>query len=549
MPLAPTLTIDQPPDDLVVQPNQPFLVTGHASERAGPEPFLIDSVTVQVDDQPAIDATLKHLPDRTSMLYAYRASAQVVGGQDPHTVAVTATSDQDVSTTRTVSIFTGPVFTVAAPAVLIDVSPFASEPDDPKVIAWLTKIQNQLRPLANVVASAGMLLAGPNVVKTTNEQGLPVLRFGLWIEDPGFPVVAPSLLFPLARLSDEAAAAGFDTVPLLPVPHGTLLSPAFALSVPTTTLQRILDAALPAAQAAASQGGATLKSLTVSTTPPATVTTTASGDLPLAFPFDGAAPFSITILEMLGRQQRPDPVAPEVMVNAPAIIGSTHWSSSGDAFDWFVSLLNPLIFVTLVYASTQVSDAADEAGKQFNGAAGPLLAALPSSIPFKNTELPELPIALPDFPAFVLDWESFGVAPSGILGTGTVAIEARDQSKVSTEIDGIAEVIGYQEELAGGAGQGYGFKLVDIAPDQGAFTWSISGTAAAHGSIDVSPFTQSGNFGAVFPLPLHVKVGTYPFTLETQATETCGSDPTKKLTASASVDVTVEVRPNPKVPK
>jgi hypothetical protein len=176
------------------------------------------------------------------------------------------------------------------------------------------------------------------------------------------------------------------------------------------------------------------------------------------------------------------------------------------------------------------------------------LAALPSSVPFKNTELL---FALPDsvFRAAVLDWESFGVAASGILGTGTVTIEERDQSKVGLEINGLNEIIGYQEELAGGAGQGYAFKLVNIAPDQGAFTWSVSSTASDQGSIDTSPFTQSDTFGVVFPSPLHVKVGTYALILEAQASETCGSDPTKKLTASASIDVKVEVRPNPKVPK
>src|SRR5438552_1302708 len=110
--LAPTLIVDQPVDNLVVQPNHPFLVTGRASERVKPEPFLIDSVTVQVDGEAPVEATLTHIPDKTSMAYTYRAYAEVTGGQDPHTVAVTATSDQNVSTTKTVSVFTGPVFVV-----------------------------------------------------------------------------------------------------------------------------------------------------------------------------------------------------------------------------------------------------------------------------------------------------------------------------------------------------------------------------------------------------------------------------------------------------
>jgi hypothetical protein len=51
-----------------------------------------------------------------------------------------------------------------------------------------------------------------------------------------------------------------------------------------------------------------------------------------------------------------------------------------------------------------------------------------------------------------------------------------------------------------------------------------------------------------FPLPLTVQPGIFPLTLASNATETCASDPTKTLSASSSMDVQVEVKPNPNVP-
>ena len=88
----PSLTVYQPPNNLAVHLNQPFLVTGQASDRGPPEPALIDSVTVQVDNGPIIKAALTHIPNKTITLYSFKAFAQVTGGQDPHTVTVTATT-------------------------------------------------------------------------------------------------------------------------------------------------------------------------------------------------------------------------------------------------------------------------------------------------------------------------------------------------------------------------------------------------------------------------------------------------------------------------
>jgi hypothetical protein len=67
---------------------------------------LIDSVTVRVDNGPVTEAQLTSVKDKTQTKVNFAASAQVTGGQDPHSVAVTATNDQGASMTQTISVLT-----------------------------------------------------------------------------------------------------------------------------------------------------------------------------------------------------------------------------------------------------------------------------------------------------------------------------------------------------------------------------------------------------------------------------------------------------------
>jgi hypothetical protein len=120
---------------------------------------------------------------------------------------------------------------------------------------------------------------------------------------------------------------------------------------------------------------------------------------------------------------------------------------------------------------------------------------------------------------------------------------------VALSINGSGHISGYQEDLAGGAGQNYRYTLANLAPDADKFKWQTSGTHTESGAISRDNFDQSGNFNAQFSLPLKVTPNKYPFTLTVNATETCGSDPNKKLSASTSTSVTVEVKKNPKVPQ
>lgn len=459
----------------------------------------------------------------------------MTGGQDPHTVTVTATNDGNVSVVQTVAVFTGPVFEVDAPSVLVDIvvpSPVDIRSDPfPSLIG---QFQRQLGNISASLASVGKVLAGPNLFLDTTSSTIPVLRIGLWIEDPTFPVLPPSGPFSLPLLSDQAASAGFNTVPLLPVPTQNPFS--FAISIPVTTLQKLLDALAPALKAAASQQGASLDSLTVQISSPGSVTTsfTGSGTLGISF--------SVSVTEALGTTFLGDAQPPQ---NVPAAVGSSPSASVGGIPDWFIFF--PASAVTL-FAAFAV-ELGQQVADQVTGLVQPLVAGIPSRIPFSNKMFPSFPfLPVPDFPLFVPNWRSFGVDNFGILGTGTASIEPRNQTMVDMRVTGVSHIRGYQEDLAGGAGQTYGFALINISPDPDKFNWQVSGTGSTGGSIDRNPFDQGGNISVVFPLPLTVKPGTFPFTLAVSATETCGSDTSKTLTASTSMDIQVEVLPNPRTP-
>src|SRR5581483_9166672 len=58
----PTVTIFQPADGTSVPPGQPVQVTGRATDKAGAEPAFVDTVTVQVDSGPPVEARLTRVP-------------------------------------------------------------------------------------------------------------------------------------------------------------------------------------------------------------------------------------------------------------------------------------------------------------------------------------------------------------------------------------------------------------------------------------------------------------------------------------------------------
>ena len=106
----PQLTVFGPSNNSTVKLNQPFPVSGQVTNPfVSGEPVTISSVTVRVDGGPVVEANLTILQDKTETKVNFSTSAQVTGGADPHAVTVTATNDQEASTTQTISVLTSPV--------------------------------------------------------------------------------------------------------------------------------------------------------------------------------------------------------------------------------------------------------------------------------------------------------------------------------------------------------------------------------------------------------------------------------------------------------
>jgi hypothetical protein len=333
-PVPPVLTVNQPTPNAFVGLNQPFPVGGTVTDRGGTEPITIESVTVQIDGGPLIDAPLKNIPDKTLTKVSFPASAKITGGSDPHTVTVVATNDQQLRATKTISVFAGSVFQVDAPAVLLDVRTLIPiTANDKQVLTVIGKVQRQLGSLSDTLASAGKVLIGPNLIAQPISPSESRVCIGFWIENPGFPVVPPSAEFPLPRLTDAAAAAAFAATPVLEVPNPGLFSPSFELSIPVTTLQHLIDAIAPTLKSEASKQGFAVDTITTQTSPPATVNTNVSGHV-----LKGTVPASFTISETVGLK----PVAggPSVQ-QTPAVLKTDSSSSVGSLLEWIAAYFDP----------------------------------------------------------------------------------------------------------------------------------------------------------------------------------------------------------------
>lgn len=522
-----SLTVNQPVANSAVTLNQPFQVSGVVLDQGPPEPHAINSVTIQVDSGPIIRATLTHIPSKTVTEVTFHASAQVTGGQDPHIVTVTATDDRGASVKQRREVFTGEVFAVDAPAVVLDVlSPLPI--DEATILGQTASIQKSLVSLSHSLGTIGKIIAGPNFeffnVKDLSRPSR--LRMGFWIEDASFPVeTRDGLLLPV--LSNVAAAAGFNAAPPVPVPDGL---PSFGLSLPLGTIQKLLAAVTQDVKDAAAAQGVTLDSITVQTISPESVATRFAGHLPLSVPFD------MTVTEVLGLKQLPDDL-PLV----PVVVSSSHSSGLGNFLDLIVAAIFRPFLAALAVEFIELKLNASAADQQITGLMQPLLAGIPPRIPFRNTLLPFDVPTPPDFPTIVLQWKSFRATSAGILGMGLLTTEARDQSEVALSIDGPHLISGFEGELAGNVRRDYSFSLRNLAPDQDKFAWHVSGAKAHSGTIE-STFGLGGTFTVDFPLPLHASPGKYTFTLTVTGIETCGANPQKTLSASASITVEFDVK-------
>ncbi|HVU48901.1 MAG TPA: hypothetical protein VHD85_22430 [Terracidiphilus sp.] len=540
----PKLVITFPQPNALVG-TTPFNVTGTVTAPGMPEPVMINSVTVQVDAQAPIHATLKRISSKQLVEVTFSAAVHITGGQNPHSVTVTVASDSG-TVTRSVSVIAGLTFVPVPPAVLIDFSLPQIEG------VSLSDIVSRLQPLAGALAkqlsetpvigkfgAANKILVGPNMLLTSTAQ--PMLRVGLWILDSNFPrqdLVAATKDFPLAQLTPAAAAACFALAPLLnppsvgseaSVPPAELDVAGFALSIPTTTLQAILDVLKPDIVSQAASNHFTVKTATVRTSAPATVTTTISGSLPANIPM------TATIRETLGVAQR----SSTVLSKMPTVVSSSGSTSVGDDLDWFIGFLVPAIGLGLaslfVIADVGIGNVTGKA----TGILTDYLAALPPWFPFRNSSVPDDLQPLFPFPMAVLNFDSFGCTSNALVAAGSIGMTNRDQSMVAVSLAGASSFPNYSF----GIESVYTARLTAFEPDNDRMTWQVSGSPLKH-SFSTDPVFQAGSFPAEFPITLKTAPGHYTFTLSATGTETCASDASKTLSGTASKKVSVTVVKN-----
>jgi hypothetical protein len=363
------------------------------------------------------------------------------------------------------------------------------------------------------------------------------VRIGFWIKDPGFPVVPPSADCPLPRLTDAEAGRGLRRHARSRSPAPGLFSPSFALSIPVSTLQHLIDAIVPTLKSEASKLGLAVDTITAQTSPPATVNTNVSGHV-----LKGAVPASFTISETVGLK----PVAggPSVQ-QTPAVLKPDSSSSVGSLLEWIAAYFNPLIGGTLAYAFYKVSSVVSEV----SGLASSFLGSIPARIPFGNKDVSLDPnFKVPDFPSFDLSWDTFE-APLWDFSELASSTSMQEQSPTSTSSSTARTPLPASRKR---------FRNCQTPPWAISFRTSLRTRANSAGrssaqaqkadSIEPpSPVVQAGDFFPHFPLRLKINPpADIHFNLVINATEACQSDPTKTLTGGASKATLFRVKTNPK---
>ena len=292
-------------------------------------------------------ATLKHIPNKQEVDVTFSATVQIAGSGDPHTLRVTVQSDAGVPVTKTVTVTAGP--RLQAPAVLIDLAPVtAFDPSSPMVQTLLGNIAKELSntPLLRDLANTNKMVVGPSAMQLTEPR--PLLRLGLWILDANFPaneLIKATKDFPMPQLTAAVAQESFGLAPLLNAPPPSEVPPAslplmgFALSVPVTTLQTLLDAMMPDLVAQAASSDVTLETGRIQVDSAGSVTTTFTGQLPASIGI------TANLTEKLGTAQRAG-----TQQSMPLVVSSSHSVSVGDELDWFIGTFVPIVGLVLVTA-------------------------------------------------------------------------------------------------------------------------------------------------------------------------------------------------------
>lgn len=538
VPVAPLPVTTQIPVRLA-----PVLVTGQATDRGMPEPVMIDLITVQVDDGPPIHAelTVVHTtpPELTTTVFDFSATVAIPDSLGPHVITATATDDNRLKATESITVWVGPAFAIAPPAVLVEL--YYPHPTLNLPAKLIGDIQQHLTSLQTLAGKYGLTVTGPAFTLDTPPNSPPVLRIGLWITDYPFgavPASAPDS--PLPSLSQTQAAFCFGATPLVlsPDPPPDAIA---AVSLPTTTLQTLVNAASPKIVAAGARHNITVNTLTASTSPPNTVTLTADCTID--------EPATITITETLGTTmvswESGEPAMPTPL-HVPVVTKTTPASSTESVGPPIFDLFDPAAWVIETYDNVVGEVASGDAASKVSGILGPLLAALPYAYPFPNTFISSIEptdTTPPDFPVLSLDWTSFGATDAGVVGGIQWSLGNRAQDDVVLTIEGQTYITADPDQFFYNPPV-FTWALQNLDPDS--FTWTLTGDAQANGIIVASPFTQAGTFTVPInppSLPNGTR-GTYQFTLSVSASETCASDPTKVLTAAWSSLINLRLVPS-----
>jgi hypothetical protein len=516
---VPTVTIQFPHTNFTVPDGQPLHVAGLATGSGGAEPVLVSSVRVSADGGPAVTATTHVVAHQTVPTVAFSASINVGTQPGTHTVTVVATDENQRHVSASVQVLRDVTVVVPAPAIVIDLEPpIPTAADDPFVQDLVSTVQQTLSTEAGQLASAGLLLVGPNVIATQDAAGIPILRLGLWLVDAGFPVVPPAPpQFPLARLSPAQAEAGFALVGPLRRGHriGFTDTP-FGVRVPQTTLQRLADFARVQA------GNSDVEAITVTLADPNTASTVVTGShLGISFSIDIVETLSVAPLAGVDPAQSVPHVDAEYSTNV------------GSLLDWLIGALIPIIGGILVIGDVEL---AENAG-QVPGIVTGLLSALPARVPLRNTSLPAQVRPQFDFPQVVFDWSAFGVNNGGLEGAGDAILVERDQAGATLAVagPGVLNIAHGERDID----TVYRLQLWQIRPDDGGLTWRLHPPAGVdhHGVADPGVLAESAEVDLDFVLPLHALQGT--FTVTAGAVETCGTDATKTISATATRSIKV----------
>jgi hypothetical protein len=515
----PNVRVEFPPTDFTVPDGQPLHVAGVATGSAGGEPVPVSTVRVHVDGGTAVDASVHVVARQKVPTVTFAASVDVPTQPGLHTVTVVATDENHNHATASVQVLRDTTVVVPAPAIVIDLEPpMAISADDPVLLDVVSTVQQTMADAAGRLASAGLVLAGPNVIAGVDGADIPILRLGIWVVDPDFPVVPPAPpQFPLPRLSSIDAEAGFALVPPLSRGHRVgFTDTPFGVRVPQTTLQQLADVARLEA------GNSDVDSITVTLAEPNTASTVVTGS-------HLGIGFSIDITETLS-------VAPLTGVDPPQSlphVDSQHSTSVGGLPDWLLGAVIPILGGMLLLGSAEL--AAD--AEQVPGVVTAVLSGLPARVPLRNTSLPPQWRAQFDFPQLVLNWTSFAVNGQGVEGAGDAILSERDQAgaRVSVAGPGSLQIANGEHDID----TTYRLQLWQIRPDAGRLTWRLHPPVGPddNGTGDPDVLAQSAAVDLDFQLPLHAKQGT--FTISAGAVETCGTDPTKALSTTASKTVNV----------